>query len=72
MSFCIQFDINIINSSTLKPELCDVRKCGQKEFITGRHLVTKIYIKGTHIRKDLGVALVRRKNQENVLAGQHG
>lgn len=32
----------------------------------------KIYIKGTHIRKDLGVAAVRRANQEDVLAGQHG
>lgn len=40
--------------------------------MTGKHLVTKLYIKRTHIGKDLGVAPVRRENQENVLAGHHG
>lgn len=72
MSFYIQHDINIIKSSTLKPEPCDVRKCRKKEFITERHLVKKIYIKTTQVRKDLGVSAVRRANQDNVLAGQHG
>lgn len=56
----------------MKPEPCDVRKRRRKEFITERHLVTKIYIKTTQVRKDLGVAAVRRANQDNVLAGQHG
>lgn len=64
--------MHIIKSSTFKSESCDEIKHGRKEFITERHSVTKIYIKRTHIRKDLGVAAVRGANQENMLVGKHG